>query len=122
MNDRPLSKEPLKTVSSYIRQKQPTTYRRKVLNLHKVVINFSLSNTKSILVNSCFGSISFANNENNWENSTPGTIYQRSDQTSDIGTNIECNLVKEGLQKGKKQWLTLEKKQTKVAKKEATKL
>ncbi len=122
LNDRPLSREPLKTVSSNIRQKQPTTRRRKVPNLHEVVIYFNLSNAGSISANSSFGSIGFVSNKDDRENSTPGTIYKSSDQTPDTGTNIECKLVKEGLQRGKKQRLTLEEKQAKVAKKEAAKL
>lgn len=45
LNNRLLSKKLLKIVFSYIQQKQPTTYKRKVSNLHKVVIDSSLSNT-----------------------------------------------------------------------------
>ncbi len=109
LNDRPLSRETLKTVSSNIRQKQPTTHRRKVPNLYEVVIDFSSSNAGSILANSSFGSIGFASNEDDRENSTPGTIYKSSDQTPNTGTNIECKPVKKGPQRGKKQRLTLEK-------------
>ena len=79
LNDRPLSKKPLKTVSSNIWQKQHTMHRHKVPNLHEIVIDFSLSNTRSILVNNSFESISFVSNEDDWENSTPGTIYKNSD-------------------------------------------
>ncbi len=122
MNDRPLSRKPLKTVSSNIRQKQPTTCRRKVLNLHEVIIDFSSSNAGSISANSSFWNIGYASTEDDRENSTPGTIDKSSDQTLDTGTNIECKPVKERPQRGKKQLLTLEEKQAKVAEKEAAKL
>ncbi len=122
LNDKSLNREPLKTVSSNIRQKQSTTYRRKIPNLYEVVIDFSLSNTGPTSANSSFGSISFASNKDNWENSTPGTIYKSSYQTPNIETNIECKPVKEGSQSGKKQQLTFEEKQAKVAENEVAKL
>ncbi len=78
LNDRALSRESLKTVFSNIRQKQPTIYRHKVPNLHEVVIDFSLSNTGSISANNSFENIGFASNEDDQENSTPGTIYKSS--------------------------------------------
>ncbi len=109
-NDRPLSRKPLKTISSNIWQKQYTIYRRKVPNLYEVVINFCSSNAGSILANSSFENISFASNEDDWENSTLEIIYNSSDQISDIGINIEYKPVKEGPERGKKQQLTLEEK------------
>ncbi len=96
--------------------------RYKVPNLYEVVIDFSSSNARSILANSSFGSIGFTSNEDNQENSTSGIIYKSSGQTLNIRTNIECKPIKERLQRGKKQQLTLEKKQAKVAKKKAAKL
>lgn len=102
LNNRLFSRELLKTVSSNIRKKQHITRRHKILNLHKVVINFNLSNAGSILANSSFGNIYFASNKDDWENSNPGTIYKNSDQTPDTGANIECKQIKKRLQKGKK--------------------
>lgn len=69
--------------------------RRKVSNLYEVVIDFSSPNAGSILANCFFGSIDFVNNEDNWRNFIPRTIYKSSDQIFNIGINIECNLVKE---------------------------
>lgn len=74
------------------------------------------------MVNSSFRNISFTNNENNQENSTCRTIDKSSDQILDTRTNIKYEPVKEKLGRGKKQWLTLKKKQAKVAKKKVTKL
>lgn len=54
LNNKPLSKELLKTVSSNIWQKQPTTHKRKVPNLYEIVSNYSSSNAGSISVNSFF--------------------------------------------------------------------
>lgn len=84
--------------------------RLKVSNLYEIVIDFSLPNTGSISANSSFQSISFTGNENDWENFILGTVYKKSDQIPDTGTNIECKPVKERLQKSKKQWLTLDEK------------
>lgn len=53
-------------------------HKRKVLNLYKIVLDFSSSNLRSILVNSFFGSFSFANNKDDQENSTSETIYKSS--------------------------------------------
>lgn len=78
LNNRPLSKKPLKTIFSNIWQKQYTMHRRKVPNLYEVVIDFSLSNIRSILINSSFKGISFISNRDNQENSTPKTIYKNS--------------------------------------------
>ncbi len=79
LNERLLSRESLKTISSNIRQKQHIIYKCKVLNLHEVVIDFSSFNNRSILVNSSFRSIGFVSNKDDWKNFTPGTIYKSSD-------------------------------------------
>lgn len=97
-------------------------HKRRVPNPHEIVIDFSSSNARSISANSSFGSIGFASNGDDQENSTPGTIYKSSDQTPETGTNIECKPVKKGPHGGKKQRLTLEEKQARVAQKEAAKL
>lgn len=52
----------------------------KVPNLHEVVINFSLSNARSISANSSFGNIGFASNKDDQEDYTPRTIYKSSPQ------------------------------------------
>ena len=120
LNDLPLSKEPLQTLSSNIRQK-----RRKVRNPHEIVLDFSSSNSGLISANSSFESIG-ASNENDQENSTFGTIYKSSNQTAKNGTNLECKPVTMGPQGVKRPWLTLEEKETrkqaKLAKREAAKL
>lgn len=51
LNDRPLSKEPLKTVFFVIRGKKHTIYRRKVPHLYEIVINFTSSHAVSIFIN-----------------------------------------------------------------------
>ncbi len=122
---------PLQTVSSNIRQK-----RRKVRNPHKIVLDFSLSNSGLISTNSSFGSIGFASNENNQENSTSrnstsgdsisGTIYKSGNQTAENRANIECKPVTKGPQGVKRPRLTPEekeiRKQAKSAEREAIKL
>ena len=98
-------------------------HRRKISNPYEVVIDFSSSNTESISANKSFGKTSFASNEDDQENSTPGTIYKSSDQILlKTETNIECKPVKKRPQGGKKQWLTLEQKQARMAQNELAKL
>lgn len=58
-------------MSSNIRQK-----KHKIKNIQKVVLDFSLFNSRLILANSFFRSIGFASNENNQKNSTSETIYK----------------------------------------------
>ena len=120
LNDLPLSRESLQILSSNIRQK-----RHKIRNLHEIVLDFSLSNSRSILANSSFGNIG-ANNENDQENFTFGTIYKSSDQTAENKTNLECKPVIMKLQGVKRPRLILEEKETrkqaKLAKREAVKL
>lgn len=94
LNDRPKTRKPLQTIFSNIRQRQRTMYKDKIPNLYEIVLDFSLSNAGSILINSFFGTISFANNRDDQKNSTPGTIYKSINQISEIGINIECKLVK----------------------------
>lgn len=77
-------------------------HKCKISNLHKIVISFSLFNVGSILANSFFENNSFASNKNNQENSTLRTIYKSSNQTAKIKTNIEYRLLKNSLQRGKK--------------------
>lgn len=72
-------------------------HKRKVPNLHKVVIDFSLFNARFILANNSFRSIDFTSNEDDWKNSPFGTIYKISDQIPDTRTNIECKLIKKRL-------------------------
>ena len=126
LNDLPLSKESLQTVSSNIWQK-----RRKVRNLHKIVLDFSLSNSGSILANNSFGNINFANNKNDQENSTSrnsifGTIYKGDNQIAENRANIECKSVTKGSQGVKRLRLTPEKKEirkeAKLAKRNTVKL
>lgn len=76
----------------------------------KLSFDFSISNIGSIMANSSFASNGFANNEDDWKNSTPRTIYKSRDEIPDIRTNIVCQLVKKRPQRGKKQWLILEEK------------
>lgn len=76
LNNRLLSRKLLKIVFFNIQQKQYTMGRRKVSNLYKVVIDYSLSNIGSILANSSFGNICFTSNEDDWENSTLGIIHK----------------------------------------------
>lgn len=73
LNALPLNREPLQTASSNIWQK-----RHKVKNLHKIVLDFSLSNFKLILANSFFGSIGFVSNKNDQKNSTSGNFTSRN--------------------------------------------
>lgn len=90
-------------------------HKYKVPNLHKIILDFSLSNARSILVNSSFKSISFANNRDHQENSTFEIIYKSNHQIPETRTNIKYKLVK-------KKRITLEEKQAKIAQKEAAKL
>lgn len=62
LNYRPITRKSLQTISSNIRQKQRTMHKGKVPNLYEIVLNFSLFNAESILANSFFRSIDFANN------------------------------------------------------------
>ena len=125
LNDLPLNKELLQIMSSNIRQK-----RHKFKNLHKIVLDFSLSNSGSILVNSSFGSIGFASNENDqensthgnstfgnstfgnfiFENSTSGTIYKNGNQTAENRADIECESITKGPQGVKRLQLIPEEK------------
>ena len=80
LNDLPLSRTPLQTVSLNVRQNQSSMHRRRARNPHEVVIDFSSSNTRSISAKSSFGSIGFTtSSENDQENSVPGVIYKSSD-------------------------------------------
>lgn len=102
LNNRLLNKAFLQTVFSNMRQKQHTTHKRKISNLHKVVIVFNLSNVRFILLNNSFKSISFASNRDNQENSIFETIYKNGDQISKTKINIKYKTVKNRPQKGKK--------------------
>ncbi len=117
---------PLQAVSSNIWQK-----RRHVRNPHEIVLNFSSPNSGSISGNSSFGSIGFASNENDQENSTSGnstsgTIYKSGNQTAENGANIECKPVIKRSQGVKRPQLTLKekeiRKQAKSAERKAAKL
>lgn len=83
------------------------------------MIDINSSNTRSISVNNSFRRITFPNNENNRKNFTIRTIYKSNTQTHDTGTNIKYKPVKKGMQKGEKQWLTLEEKLRKLLKKKS---
>lgn len=77
-------------------------HKRKVSNLYKIVLNFNLSNTRSILANGFFGNISFANNGNDQKNSTSGTIHKSSNQIPKTKINIKYKPIKKEPQEGKK--------------------
>ena len=115
LNNRLKTRELLQIIFSNIRQKQYTLHKRKVPNPHEIVLDLNSSNTGSILANTSFGSIGFANNGDNQKNSILKTIYKSSNQIFENRTNIEYKPVK-------KKRLTFEKKQVRVVKNEAAKL
>lgn len=69
----------------------------KISNLHEIVFDFNSFNIRSISANKSFGSICFVSNDDNQENTTPGTIYKSSNKISDTGTNIEYEPIKDRL-------------------------
>ena len=117
LNNRLLSRKSLKTITSNIWQKQHIMCRYRVLNLYKVIIDFNSSNAGSILANSSLGSISFANNKDNWENSILKTIYRNSNLISNTRTNIKCEPGKKYPQKLKNIGKLLKRNKLKLSKK-----
>lgn len=90
-------------------------HKRKISNLHKIVLDFILFNFGSILANIFFESINFTNNKDNQENSIFKTFYKNNNQILEIRRKIEYKPMK-------KKWLTLKEKQTRMAQKKIAKL
>lgn len=64
-------------------------HKCKISNLYIIILDFCLFNTRSILVNSFFKNINFANNENNKKNFISKTIFKNNNQMYKTKTNIE---------------------------------